>query len=150
MSRKNTLRITNLVKKGFTLESIKRINKREKLKVSNKKITEKFVKFSSRDVLVKRFERARMNTKITNKYFQRLKTNRAFNVFVITVIIKVTNLKTGFSEESFFSVGYDNIMTKKKILKTIDDAIKELVRDSPLIEIEFVRIHSLFSKTGKF
>lgn len=149
--RQQSLRVTNLIKSGLTRPSINRIIRKEKIKISRKDFDKKFKKFSTREVLVKRFNNARMTTKITIKYFKKVKNpNRSINNYVVTFVAKVTNNKTGFSEETFLSVGYDKVINKIKIFELIDEVLKQFVKDSPNISVEFIRIHALTSKRGLF
>ena len=100
---------------------------------------------------MKRFLNARFKTKITLKYFEKSKNpKRLKNVYIVTFILKITNGKTGFSEEAYFSIGYDDVKTKGQIFDAVEDLIIQFTKDSPNLVIEFIRFVSLISKKGKF
>ena len=76
--------------------------------------------------------------------------SRAIHDNVVTIVIKITNNKTGFSDTSFLGIGYNGDKKKKEILELIEEAVNAFVKDSPTISAEFINIQSLTSKKGKY
>ena len=149
LTRTESLRVTNLIKQGLTRGTVQRKLRSEKISISSKQFQEKWERFSTMEVMVKRFERARLSTKITPIYFRKARgSTRMENNHVVVFTIKIIGA-LGDTSISTMVIGFDRTLKKIKILELIQEAITDLIKDSPNVDVEFQEIIGLYSKKGK-
>lgn len=145
-TRQKYVRLRKAIKEGYSKSFLRRKFKKIPIKAFN----EVYVSSSTMDVLIKRFYRARNNTVLGDSYFKKYSFKRAKNHFIVTFTAKVTNKKTGMSDISTFSYGYDRPKKRRQIFEGIEDMLLQFVKESPDLEVEFLEIIYLSSRRGTF